>query len=187
MNSVVFGIFIVLFVVFTICAFSLKKISIAGIFKKYLRNYYSNAAKERDRKFNWFMFIILGLIPYVLGTLLFFSFKDFFLAFDSNLLFQIDIILLTIFCLFIGFDFKSEGKEEAKSELIATLLINILFIVVSVIILLLANSIELVNESQSKLRIIKDILFAIYYSLAFKIFVMFFYSLKRIFIFSRNI
>ena len=184
MNIIIFVIFAFLLVLFVVFMFVIKKTSINGVAKVYFRNYYSNAFREEDRKFNWFFFIALGLLPYFLGALLFLSFPSVLMNLDVNLLLQIDIILLTIFCLFIGFDFKREDKEVVKNELIATLLINILFVVISVLCLLIASTIEMNNQTQTFDKILKYVMLTIYYALNFKIFVMFFYSLKRVFILS---
>lgn len=184
MNVVVFSVFIGLFVLFLIAMLLIKKVSIFNIVTYYFKNYFTNALKEEDRRFSVICFIFLGLLPYILGILMFFSFQDFFMNLDTNLLFQTDIILLTIFCLFIGFDFKREGKEEVKKELIATLLINVLLIVISAILLLVASSITISEETSKTLITYQKIVFMFYYSFSFKIFVMFFYSLKRLFILS---
>ena len=184
MNIICLSIFVSLFAVFVVAMFVIKKISIQGIISVYFRNYYSNAKTEEDRKFNIWFFLALGLLPFALGILMFFSFKDFFMMFDTNLLFQIDIILLTIFCLFIGFDFKREDKPAVKKELVATLLVNIIFIVLSVVILLIASSIRVGDDTAQSVIHLRTALFAIYYSLNFKVFVLFFYSLKRMFVLS---
>lgn len=184
MNVVCLIVFLSLLVVFIVAMFAIKKTSIKDIIFVYFRNYFSNAKTEEERKFNVWFFIALGIAPFALGVLMFFSFKDFFITFDANLLFQIDIILLTIFCLFIGFDFKREDKPIVKKELIATLLVNIIFVVLSVIVLLIASSLIISEDSTQSIINLKNALFAIYYALNFKIFVLFFYSLKRMFILS---
>lgn len=184
MNKIILIIFVILFVLFVFFMSFLGKGSIKNIILTYLKNYYSNAFEEKDRKFNIWSFIILGLMPYLLGVLLFLSFKEFFLQFDVNLLFQIDIIFLTVFCLFIGFDFKKDGKETVKKELIATLLINILFVVIAVVVLLVSSSIVITENSPKFHSFLKIVLYSIYFALNFKIVVMFFYSLKRVFILS---
>lgn len=178
MNKIVFAIFLVFLLVFLVCVVNIGKLSIKGILKVYFRNYFKNAEKEEDRKFSFLYLIFLGLMPYLLGVLLFFSFVDLFKSFDPDLLFQVNIILLTIFCLFIGMEYKKEGKEAVKKELLATLLVNVLLVVISSLILLIASSSLIDNE------VTKNILYAVYYGLSFKVFSLFFYCLKRIFILS---
>lgn len=186
MNIAVLIVFLVLLLLFILLMLVMKKVSIVSILRHYFRNYFSNADNEKDRKFNVWYLLALGILPYALGVLLFYSFPTFLMNLDTNLLLQVDIILLTIFCLFIGLDLNKSGKEEVKKELVATLLINILLIVASVVTLLVASSITIDNDTPNVVVAAKEVLLSIYFALNFKIIVMFFYSLKRMFILSSN-
>ena len=185
MNIITFIIFLVLFISFLLFITISKKISILNIFKVYSMNYFKGSLDNEKRKFSVLLLLFLGILPYSFGVLLFYSFRDVFLSIDSSLLFQLDIILLTIFCLFIGFDFKKDYKEDVKSELIATLMVNILLIVISVSFLLIASAIEVDEKCNGcSLIVTRDVFFAGYYGILSKILVMFFYSLKRVFLLS---
>ena len=184
MNIICIIIFAILFVVFGFVMFLTKKASLKDVFCTYFRNYFSNALEESDRRSNVFFIIGFGLLPYALGVLLFFGFEEIFTSFQTDLLIQIDIILLTIFCLFIGFNFKKDYKEPVKKELLATLFVALLLVVFSTILLLIASSITIEDNTSQTAIIWKRILLSVYFSFHFKIFVLFFYSIKRMFILS---
>lgn len=185
MNNTVAIIFIVLFVAFLVAMFFIKKISIAVVFKTYFRNYFSNAFEENHRKFSLSIFIFFGLFPYALGFLMYFAFESTLASFNTDLLFQIDIVILTIFCLFIAFDFKNTSKTATRNELIATLLIGTLLIVLSLVILMFGTSINISDSSNLKMINLKRSLLSCFYALNFKIVIILFYSLKRMFLLSK--
>ena len=185
MNSIFAIIFATLLLVFLFAMLFIKKISIAVVVKTYFRNYYSNAFEESQRKFNVLLFVFFGLFPYALGLLMYFAFEKFLLSFNTDLLFQIDVVIMTIFCLFIAFDFNKTNKTMIKNELIATLLIGTLLIVLSLVLLMFGTSINATDQPDLQLIDLKRGLLSCFYALNFKIIVILFYSLKRMFILSK--
>ena len=180
---ILLSIFVVCFVVASIIT---GKLSIKQILLAYFKNYYPGAINEKDRKFNCALFVCLGVVPYAVGVFFYLGFKSFVLTFDLGLLCQIDIILLTIFCLFIGMDYTNSSKSRIREELVATLLVNIAFVLLSVFVLLFAGTINSKETISQQDSIIRDVLFSMFYALNFKMISLFFSSLKRIFILNKN-
>lgn len=185
MNTLLIVFFIISLKVFLFFAIVFGKFSIRDIVTNYFKNYYPGALKETDRKFSATMFVSIGLLPYGVGALMFWAFKETFLTFNVNLLCQIDIVFLTIFCLFLGMDLKRDGNEVIRKELNATLLINILLVVFAIISLLIVGSINLKDSLSDAESIVRDIFLTVFYAFNIKILSLLFYSLKRIFVLSK--
>lgn len=96
------------------------------------------------------------------------------------MLLQINIILLTILCMFYGFGFEKRNddepvyKETIFIETNDTIIVCILLIIVSCFLQLFSCSLSKTNE------IFLEVLTCIFCAIEFKIFVLFFYIVRRI-------
>ena len=117
---------------------------------------------------------------------MYFAFENILLSFNTDLLFQIDVVIMTIFCLFIAFDFKNKDKVIVRNELIATLLIGTILIVLSLVVLMFGTSIVVSEQSTLTTINLKRGLLSCFYAINFKIVVILFYSLKRMFLLSKE-
>ena len=178
MNKTAFLIFNIIFLLFITVSIMWEKINLKEIVREYFKNY-GGGYYERDnklkKKFSTFGFLSLGIFPYVLGVLFYFSFSCYIEKIDSNMLFQTNIILLTILCLFCGFNFKLKDKQNnIYSETFSAVLVNILFILMNSLVLLFKNTF-------GDLEIACTIMNSIFWAFEFKIFILFFYILRRIY------
>ena len=175
MNNTLIIIFSILAVISIIFVIISKKINITNILIRYSGIYKNNAFNEKDRKLNLLLIFFVGIVPYALGLLLFFSFQDYFLKLDPNILIQFNTILMTVLCLLLGMNLNNNEKPIVAYELFATLIIAILLIIISVFLLVFYCT---MNQNLQGQRAFMSLFFAF----ESKIFVLFFISLKRIFV-----
>lgn len=178
MNNTAFLIFIIIFLLFIIISIMWEKINLKEIVKEYFKNYgggYYEKGNKLKKKFSTFGFLSLGVFPYALGVLFYFSFQCYIDKIDSNMLLQTNIILLTILCLFCGFNFTLKDKQNnIYSETFSAIIVTILFIIINSLVLLF-------NNTYGDLEIAHNIINSVFWALEFKIFILFFYILRRIY------
>lgn len=178
MNKTAFLIFIIIFLIFIFISIIWEKIDLKEIVKEYFKNYcggYYKKDNKLKKRFSIFGFFSLGILPYVLGILFYFSFQSYIVKIDSDLLLQTNIILLTILCLFCGFNFRlNDNQKNIFSETFSAVIVNILFILMNSLVLLFINTCE-------NLVIASTIMYSVFWAVEFKIFILFFYILRRIY------
>lgn len=178
MNKTVLIIFIIFTILFLISSFFWERLSLKDIFKSYIENYkggfYYNKKGENKRKWSINGIIVLGIFPYILGILFFFSFKKIIANFNIDFLSQINIIFLTILCLFYGFNINDkENNKELFNETNAIILISILLIIIN-------SFIQLFIYSSKNVPLTFNILNCCFWAIEFKILIAFFYIVRRI-------
>ena len=187
-NIIFFVISIVIFILFSIIwgRFNLKEI-FSSYFSNYKGGHYIQNGKAK-RKTAIAGVIALGIFPYVLGVTFFLSFESVIMSIDMNMLLQINIIFMTILCLFYGFHFNiEESKKELFNETFAAIIVDIILIILACFTLILANVFSNMGDLQiNNEDIIIKFTFSIFWAMQFKISILFLYIVRRIHFFKKK-
>lgn len=171
----------VLTVLFLLYTFLIKRSKFLSIFRGYFRIYRGAIIEEKGSKryVSLSQIIIFGLFPYLIGFLLAFSIREFLMSIDQSLVLQVNIILLTVLCLFFGLDFSKD--RNSKSTRIIELLREVDgVILISLVLLILNSMILIVAYNLFHIQIGVFILCA-FYAIESKIVILFLVLLKRIY------
>lgn len=168
-------ILIILLVVFIAFSIFWERLSLKEIFGDYIQNYKGgiiNGEKTKKRKNSLGAILVLGVLPYIIGVVFFLAFECIVICFDLDFLLQINIIILTILCLFYGVNGSYNNRQIFK-ETSAIILVDILLILINSFIMMFANSF-------CHNTIVAKMLFGSFWAIEFKILVAFLYVVRRI-------
>ena len=168
-------ILIILLVVFIVFSIFWERLSLKQIFSDYIQNYKGgtkNDGKSKKRKKSLGAILVLGILPYLIGVAFFLAFESIVICFDLDFLLQVNIIILTILCLFYGVNGSYNNRQIFK-ETSAVILVDILLILLNSFIMMFANSF-------CYNTIVAKVLFGSFWAIEFKILVAFLYVVRRI-------
>lgn len=166
-------ILIILVVVFIVFSIFWERLSLKEILSDYIQNYKGGTKTDvKKRKNSPGAILVLGILPYLMGAVFFLAFESIVICFDFDFLLQINIIILTILCLFYGVNGSYNNRKIFK-ETSAVILVDILLILINSFIMMFANSF-------CYNTIVAKIFFGLFWAIEFKILVAFLYVVRRI-------
>jgi hypothetical protein len=168
------------------CTFKIKKSSIGSVFKNFFSIYfggYINEKTSNKRKWSWFCFVFIGLLPYVVGVLGTLSFLDALKNVDFSILASFAGMLLSIMAILLGFEILNEKVEKKRIRDALNETNSLLFVG---IILIVFDSFFLALVSACLGDLANTVLLCLYFAIKLKIIILLIISLHNIYFLNKD-